>query len=61
MALELGEAGIIEIPNEPAVLSAMQSNIGQQTGLYIFQAPTAKKRSHEAHKAKKSRRTLPRF
>jgi hypothetical protein len=36
MALELGEAGIGEIPNEPAVLSAMQSNIGQQTGLYIF-------------------------
>jgi hypothetical protein len=38
MALELGEAEIGEIPNEPAVLSAMQSNIGQQTGLYIFQA-----------------------
>jgi hypothetical protein len=36
MALDLGEAGISEIPNEPAVLSAMQSNIGQQTGLYIF-------------------------
>jgi hypothetical protein len=36
MALELGEAGIGEIPNEPAVLSAMHSNIGQQTGLYIF-------------------------
>ena len=36
MALELGEAGIGEIPNEPAVLSAMQSNIGQKTGLYIF-------------------------
>jgi hypothetical protein len=36
MALNLGEAGISEIPNEPDVLSAMQSNIGQQTGLYIF-------------------------
>jgi hypothetical protein len=36
MALDLGEAGIGEIPNEPAVLNAMQSNIGQQTGLYIF-------------------------
>jgi hypothetical protein len=36
MALELGQAGISEVPNEPAVLSAMQSNIGQQTGLYIF-------------------------
>jgi len=36
LALPLGEAGIGEIPNESAVLSAMQSNIGDQTGLYIF-------------------------
>lgn len=36
MALPLGEAGIGEIPNEPAVLSAMQTNIGDNTGLYIF-------------------------
>ena len=36
MALPLGEAGLSEIPNESAVLSAMQSNIGDQTGLYIF-------------------------
>src|SRR5437867_1267888 len=36
MALPLGETGIREIPNESAVLSAMQSNIGEQTGLYIF-------------------------
>jgi len=36
MALPLGEAGISEIPNESAVLSAMQTNIGDQTGLYIF-------------------------
>ena len=36
MALPLGEAGLGEIPNESAVLSAMQSNIGDQTGLYIF-------------------------
>jgi hypothetical protein len=36
MALPLGEAGITEIPNESAVLSAMQSNIGDKTGLYIF-------------------------
>jgi hypothetical protein len=34
--LPLGEAGIREIPNESAVFSAMQSNIGDQTGLYIF-------------------------
>jgi hypothetical protein len=39
MFLPLGEAGISEIPNESAVLSAMQSNIGQQTGLYIFPGP----------------------
>ncbi len=36
MALPLGEAGIREIPNEAAVLSEMQSNIGENTGLYIF-------------------------
>jgi hypothetical protein len=36
MMLPLGEAGIGEIPNESAVLSAMQTNIGDQTGLYIF-------------------------
>jgi hypothetical protein len=36
MALPLGEAGIRGIPNELAVLSVMQSNIGDQTGLYIF-------------------------
>jgi len=39
MALPLGEAGIRETPNESAVLSAMQSNIGDQTGLYIFPGP----------------------
>jgi hypothetical protein len=36
MALPLGEAGISEIPNESAVLGAMQSNIGDNTGLYVF-------------------------
>ncbi len=35
LVLPLGEAGISEIPNESAVLSAMQS-IGDQAGLYIF-------------------------
>src|SRR5215468_590119 len=35
MALPLGEAGINEIPNESTVLSAMQSSIGDKTGLYI--------------------------
>ena len=36
MLLPLGEAGVREIPNEQAVLGAMQSNIGDKTGLYIF-------------------------
>jgi hypothetical protein len=36
MALPLGETGIAEIPNESAVLGALQSSIGDQTGLYIF-------------------------
>jgi hypothetical protein len=36
MALPLGEAGISEIPNEQAVLSVMQSNIGEKSGLYFF-------------------------
>jgi hypothetical protein len=36
LVLPLGEAGIREIPNESAVLSAMQSNISDQNGLYIF-------------------------
>jgi len=34
--LPLGEAGIGEISNESAVLGALQNNIGDQTGLYIF-------------------------
>jgi hypothetical protein len=36
MAFPLGEAGIREIPNESAVLSAMQGNIAEKEGLYIF-------------------------
>jgi hypothetical protein len=39
MALPLGEAGVRELPNESAVLSAMQRSIGEQTGLYIFPGP----------------------
>jgi len=39
MFLPFGETGISEIPNESAVLSAMQNNIGDQTGLYIFPGP----------------------
>ena len=36
MALPLGEAAVSEIPNEAAVLNAMQSNIGEKSGFYIF-------------------------
>ena len=36
MALPLREAGIDEIPNESVVLIAMQSSIGEKTGLYVF-------------------------
>ena len=36
MALPIGEAGIGEIPNDEAVLAALQSSIGGKTGLYIF-------------------------
>jgi hypothetical protein len=36
MALPLGEAGVSEIPNEQAVLAAMQSNVGEKSGLYLF-------------------------
>jgi hypothetical protein len=36
MVLPLGDAGIKEIPNESAVLSAMQSSIGNAPGLYYF-------------------------
>jgi hypothetical protein len=36
MTLPLGEAGINEIPKESAVLNAMQSSMGETTGLYIF-------------------------
>jgi hypothetical protein len=39
MFLPLGEAGIGEIPNGSALLGAMQSNIGEQSGLYIFPGP----------------------
>jgi len=60
MALPLGEAGIGEIPNESPVLNAMQSNIGEQTGLYIFPGlgvgkkrySTGKERGDETHGGK---------
>lgn len=55
MFLPLGEAGISEIPNESTVLAAMQSNIGDKTGLYYFPGPglgpnPTRQEKHEAMK-----------
>jgi hypothetical protein len=36
MVLPLGYAGVREIPNESAVLGAMQASLGQTSGLYLF-------------------------
>lgn len=36
MATPLGHAGIRELPNEQAVLSALQTNLGDQSSLYLF-------------------------
>ena len=36
MVLPLGQAGIKEIPNEQPVLSAMQTGLGQTSGIYLF-------------------------
>ncbi|MGE5206469.1 MAG: hypothetical protein ACM3PW_12705 [Chlamydiota bacterium] len=36
MVLPLGYTGVREIPNEGAVLSALQASLGQTSGLYIF-------------------------
>jgi hypothetical protein len=36
MALPLGHAGIKELPNEEAVLGALQTGLGDKTGLYLF-------------------------
>jgi len=37
--LPLGKAGVHEIPNEDAVTSALQSNIGDHAGFYFFPGP----------------------
>ena len=36
MVVPLGSTGVREIPNEANVLGAMQSSLGQTSGLYIF-------------------------
>jgi hypothetical protein len=39
MMLPLGEAGLTEIPNESAILTLLQNNMGDKAGLYIFPGP----------------------
>src|SRR5689334_9442149 len=36
VVLPLGETGVQEIANEPAVLSAMHAALGEKSGLYLF-------------------------
>ncbi|MEP6699419.1 MAG: hypothetical protein ABJB09_06780 [Verrucomicrobiota bacterium] len=50
MALPLGEAGIKEIPNEQSVTSALQNNVGQQSGLYLFPGPGLGENASSAEK-----------
>jgi len=60
MALPLGEAGIREIPNEQAVLAAMQANIGDKSALYLFpgfglgQNPTRQQQRSDATYGRKN-------
>lgn len=41
VVLPLGETGVQEIANEPPVLNAMQSSLGEKSGLYVFPATGA--------------------
>jgi hypothetical protein len=36
MVLPLGHAGMRELPNESAVLAALETNLGDKSGLYLF-------------------------
>jgi hypothetical protein len=38
MALPLGQSGMQEIPNEPAMLGSMHATLGENSGLYFFPA-----------------------
>jgi hypothetical protein len=55
MVLPLGEAGVQEIPNEPAVLTALQSSLGANHGMYLFPGmglgpnPTRQQQNAAAH------------
>lgn len=39
MVLPLGEAGILELPNEAAITAALKTNLGENRGLYLFPGP----------------------
>lgn len=60
MALPLGEAGIDEIPNQSAVLSAMQTNIGDRNGFYIFPGPGVGKNATRQEKKARQPRIIDR-
>jgi hypothetical protein len=51
MALPLGTTGIKEIPNEGAVLAAMQASLGNDSGLYIFPGAAVGKSRAEQREA----------
>ena len=39
MLLPLGDLGVSQIPNQSAVLSALQTNFGEQRGMFFFPTP----------------------
>jgi hypothetical protein len=63
--LPLGKAGVHEIPNEDAVTSALQSNIGDHAGFYFFPGPgvgpdaTRQQREETMKKAMEKMATAP--
>jgi len=50
MFTPLGEAGVRELPNESAVMAALESNLGQNRGLYLYPGPGAGPNATRAQK-----------
>lgn len=53
MALPLGQIGVSELTNEPAVVDALRSNLGERSGLFVFpglglEANASREAKHEA-------------
>src|SRR2546430_15575792 len=63
--LPIGELGVREIPNEDAVTSAIESNLGDKIGFYIFPSPglrpgaTRAEKEEGMKKAEQKRATAP--